>query len=154
MATHLYELGVSKTTGAAAGAIVSIVPAAIAAGVQPPEILEISIFNMTGVACEVGIGFPAAIGTGTATSATVQLSSAWLNAGDTTLVTSYATTQPTAPTQFIRRFPLQSVIGAGVVWTWARNEWMLWAGATIPNPVIWQISALAVTYDVNVKVVE
>jgi len=154
MATHLYEAAVQKVTGAAAGPIVSIVPAAIAAGVQPPEIVEIGIFNVSGVAAELGLGYPAAIGTGAPTGVTMQLSAPWLNTGDTTLVTSYATTQPTAPTTFMRRFMLQAVVGAGVIFTWPRNEWMLWAGAAIPNPVLWQISALAVTYDVYVKVVE
>ncbi len=154
MASHLYEGGVTKTTGAAAGPILSIVPAAIAGGVQPPEIVEIGIFNVTGVVAELGIGYPAAAGTGTATETAVQLSNSWLNSADTELVTSYGTLQPTAPTNYLRRFMLQGVVGAGVIFTWARNEWLLWSGATINAPVLWQISALAVTYDVYVKVIE
>jgi hypothetical protein len=151
VSSHLYELGITKTTGAAAGQIAAIVPAALAAGVQPPEIREIGIFNVSGAAAEIGIGYPATE-SGTMTSlGTVQLSNAWLNSGDTQLGT-YATI--TAPTSYLRRLPLQAVVGAGVIFTWAPNEWMLWAGAAIPSPVIWQISALAVTYDLYIKVAE
>jgi len=55
MAEHLYEAGVSKTTGAAAAPIAVIVPAALAAGVRTPDIREIGVFNVSGVAAEIGI---------------------------------------------------------------------------------------------------
>lgn len=155
MADHVYELGVQKTTGASAGPIVSIVPAALAAGVQPACIREIGIFNVSGVAAEVGIGYPAALGTGGASVvSTVQLLTPWLNSGDTTVVSSYTTLQPTAPTAFFRRAELQGAVGAGIIWTWILSEFMMWSGATINAPVLWQISALAVTYDVYLKVAE
>lgn len=156
MAEHVYEIGVQKTTGASAGPIVTIVPAALAAGVQPPNIREIGIFNQSGVAAEIGFGYPAAAGTGGASVvSTVQLTAAWQNTGDTTVVSSYTTLQPTAPTAFFRRAELQGAVGAGIIWTWNAGEFILWAGGAVGGaPVLWQISALAVTYDVYVKVTE
>ena len=154
MAEHIYELGVTKTTGAAAGPVVSIVPAALAAGVRMPDIREIGIFSQSGVAAEVGTGFPAAVGTGAITGATVQALNQLDPAGHTQVATSFATTQPTAPANFYRRGEIQAVVGAGVIFTWNPGEWLLWSGATIPHVVIWQVSALAVTYDVYVKVAE
>lgn len=153
MSHHIYELGFTKTTGAAAGPIAEIVPATLAAGVQPPEILEIGVFNSSGVAAEIGLGYPAAQGASTFTSyGTVQPVTPWDNTGNTT-VGSYAT-PPTAPTNYLRRAQLMTLVGGGVIWTWALGEFALWSGATISHPVLWQISALAVTYDCYVKVHE
>jgi hypothetical protein len=132
MAEHIYKLGVQKTTGAAAGPIVSVVPAALASG----------------------SGMPVASGTGAITGGTVQTLNQLNPAGHTQLATSFATTQPTAPANFYDRAELQAVAGAGAIFTYLPGEWPLWAGATIPHVVIWQISALAVTYDVYVKVAE
>ena len=155
MAEHLYEIGLPKTTGAAAGIIAAVNPAAIAAGTRMPEIREIGIFNQSGVAAEVGIGYPAAVGTGGAsTSGTVQALNPIDAAGHTTVITLYVTLQPTAPTNFMRRAEIQAVVGAGVIFTWQPGEFALWQGAALFTPVIWQISALAVTYDIYVKVAE
>jgi hypothetical protein len=157
VADRIYELAASTTahpTAAAAGSLLSIVPAALASGVRPPEIREIGIYSVTGVAAEVGIGYPAALGTGTVTSVAMPALSPFDVAGHTTLATSYATLNPTAPTNFFRRAEIQPVVGGGAVWAWNPGEWMLWAAATINAPVIWQISALAVTYDIYVKVAE
>jgi hypothetical protein len=74
--------------------------------------------------------------------------------GDTKLVTAYATTQPTAPATYMRRDPLQATAGAGLILVWNPGEFILWAGAGISAPVIWQISTLAVTWDISVKVAE
>lgn len=153
---HILEASLSFATSGAAHAIASIVPAALGAGVRPPEIREIGIFNGTAVAAEIGLGFPAALGTGSVTtSENVQDITAFGTAsGNTKLVTVYATTQPTAPTNFFRRVQVQGVIGAGVIFTWGQGEWPLWAGATINAPVIWQISATTNTWDVYIKVAE
>lgn len=154
MADHILEAGTTKTTGAAAGMIAVIVPAALGSGVRMPEIREIGIFNVSGVAAEIGIGIPAAAGTGTLTSVTVQDITNLGITGNTKLGTSYATTQPTAPASFFRRAEIQAVTGAGIIWTWQPAEWLLWAGATVSTPVIWQISTAAVTFDVYLKVAE
>jgi hypothetical protein len=154
MAEHIYEVGVQKVTTAAAGPIVTLVPAAIAVGVRMPEIREIGVFSVSGVAAEVGSGSPAANGTGALTGPLVQALNESDPAGHTTLVTTFATLQPTAPTIFNKRFQLQAVVGAGVIFTFLPGEFPLWAGATIPQWVLWQISTAIVTYDVYVKVAE
>ena len=151
----IFEAAATKTTGAAAGIIAVIVPAALGSGVAPPEIREIGIFNVGGTnAAEIGIGIPAAAGTGSLTSVTALDITNFGRTGHTLLGTSYATTQPTAPSNFFRRAEVQAVVGTGLIWTWAPGEWPLWAGATVNTAIIWQISNLAVTYDVYVKVSE
>jgi hypothetical protein len=154
MSDHIYEGGKSFTTGAAAAPFGEIIPAVMAAGKRSPEIREIGIFNTTGVACEIGIGRPAAIGITPATTTTVQAgNSVDVIAGNTTIAGSWGTA-PTAPGTYMRRAPLQSVIGAGIIWVWNPLEFVLWSGSAITTLVLWQISALAVTYDYYVKVAE
>jgi len=154
MADDFYKLGLQKVTGAAAGPIITIVPAALAAGVPMAEVRGIVITNVSGVAGEVGVGLPAAAGTGAVTGGTVQRLNQTHAAGNTQVATSFATTQPTAPANFYDREQLQAVVGAGFSWTYAPGEWQMWAGATIPQIVVWQLSALAVTYDVTVQIAE
>jgi hypothetical protein len=139
-----YEVGLTKTTGAAAGPITTLLTAAGSRAV----IREIGIFATTAVAGEIGIGRPAAVGTGAATGTLGQALDSADVAALTTLVTSFATTQPTAPTNFLRRVQLPAVIGAGIVFVWEPQEFIVPISA---NLVIWQISALAVTYDTYVK---
>jgi len=154
MAEHLYEGAMTKTTGAAAAPFAEIIAAAIAAGKRLPEIREIGIFNQSGVAAEIGIGRPAAIGVTPATLTTVQAThAADVIAGNTTIAATWGTA-PTAPTTFMRRAELQGVVGAGVIFTWGANEFTLWSASAIGTIVLWQISALAVTYDLYVKVAE
>lgn len=153
MAELIYMLRLQKTTGAAAGPVVTIVPAALAqASVMLAELREIRVLNQSGVAAEVGMGIPAAAGTGTITGGTVQALNQMAPAGHTQVATSFGTTQPTAPANFYDGEQLQAVAGAGTIFTYAPGEWPLWPGATVPQVVLWQISALAVTYDVTVKV--
>lgn len=156
MGGHIYEGGLTKTTGAAAAPIAEIIPATLAAGKRPPEIREIGIFiNAPGAGvAQLGIGLPAAIGVTPAGLVTVQGTGGFDTvAGNTTIATSW-TTPPTAPGTFFRRFDLQAVAGAGAVFSWDEEEFALWSGAAIPTAVIWQISAQAVTYDAYVKVAE
>lgn len=153
MAEHLYEASLAKTTGAAAAPIAVIVPGTLGAGIRMPEIREIGIFSVTGIAAEVGLGIPAAAGVTATTSEIVQALSQLDPAGHTTLVTVH-TTPATAPANFYRRAELQAVAGAGVIWTWGQGEWPLWSGATVNQVVIWQLSSLAVGYDIYVKVAE
>lgn len=154
MAEHLYEAGWTYTSGAAAHAIGEIIPATLAAGKRPPEIREIGIFNVSGVAAEVGIGRPAAIGVTPATQVTVQaLDSIDVIAGNTVVAGSWGTA-PTVPATFMRRAELQAVAGAGLIFTWLPGEFVLWSGSAVATLVLWQISALAVTYDLYLKVAE
>jgi len=153
MAEHIHEAALAKTTAAAAAPIAVIVPGAIGAATRPPEIREIGVFSVTGVAAEVGLGIPAAAGVTATTSMLVQPLSQNDPAGHTTLVTVH-TTPATAPANFYRRAELQAVVGAGIIWTWAPGEWILWSGATVNQVVIWQLSALAVGYDIYIKTAE
>lgn len=154
MAEHLYEVGWTYTSGAAAHSIGEIIPATLAAGKRPPEIREIGIFNNSGAAAEVGLGRPAAIGVTPGTLVTVQAGdSIDTIAGNTQVAGSWGTA-PTAPSTFMRRTTLQTVVGAGVIFVWNPGEFVLWSGASIATVVLWQISATAVTYDCYVKVAE
>lgn len=154
MADHIYEGAWTYTSGAAAHAIGEIIPATLAAGKRMPEIREIGIFNQSGVAAQVGIGRPAAIGVTPGTLVTVQAdNSTDVIAGNTTIAGSWATA-PTAPSTFMRRADLQAVQGAGVIWTWLPGEFVLWSGSAVSTLVIWQISALAVTFDLYAKCAE
>src|SRR5690349_13165449 len=144
--TQLYEVGLQKTTAAAAGPIFTLLTGSAAR----PDIREIGIFVSSAPASgpTVGIGRPAAAGAGTATGSLGQATDVNDPAATCTLVSSFATTQPTAPSIFMRRISLPNTIGAGVVWTFDRQDLNIGPSA---NFVIWQASALAVTYDVYVK---
>lgn len=153
MADHIYEASLPKTTTAAAVPIAVIVPGTLGAGVRSPEIREIGIFSVSGVAAEISLGVPAAAGVTPTTSETVQPLNQLDPAGHTTLVTVH-TTPATAPANRYRRAPLQAAAGAGIIWAWAPGEFILWSGAAIPQVVIFQESVLAVGYDIYVKTAE
>jgi hypothetical protein len=154
MADHIYEGGWTYTSTAAAQAIGEIIPAAIAAGKRLPEIREIGIFNQSGVACEVGIGRPAAIGVTPATLTTVQaMHAADVIAGNTTIAKTWGTA-PTVPGTFMRRAQIQGVVGAGVIFTWQPGEFVLWSASAIGTVVPWLITASVVVFDAYVKVAE
>lgn len=156
MADHLYEVGYTFTTTAAAGSFGEIIPAALATGKRMPEIREIGVFLNTpgaGVA-QIALGQPAAIGVTPATLQTVQaINTTDTIAGNTTVAKTWATA-PTAPTTPRRRADLQAVAGAGVIWTWNPGELVMWSGATISTLVLWQLSAQIVIYDCYIKVAE
>jgi hypothetical protein len=154
VAEDLYEVGWTYTSGAAAHAIGEIIPGTLAAGTRIPEIRELGIFNVSGVAAELGMGRPAAIGVTPGTLVTDQSAdSTNFIAGDTKVAASWGTA-PTVPGTYMRRFELPAVVGAGVIFTWNQSEFKLWSGAAISTIVLWQISALAVTYDCYIKVAE
>lgn len=154
MSDHIYELGITVTTSAAAGAICEIIPITLAAGHRMPEVREIGIFNVSGVAAEVGIGQPAAIGVTPGTIKTVQATNTQDTiAGATTVAASWGTA-PTAPGTYRRRCEVQAVVGAGVVFVWNQLEFQMWSGAAISTVILYQISTAAVTYDLYFKVAE
>jgi hypothetical protein len=154
MADHIYEAGWTFSSAGVAAALGEIIPAAIAAGKRLPEIREIGIFNVTGLATEVGIGRPAAIGITPATLTTVQAThAADVILGNTTIAKTWGTA-PTVPGTFLRRAQLQAVVGAGVIYTWQPGEFVLWSASAIGTIVPWQIGAITCTYDIYVKVAE
>lgn len=150
MSEHLFEVGIQVVSSAAAGALCEIIPAALATGKRMPEIREIGVTNVTGVAGEIGFGQPAAIGVTPATEKTVQaINTTDTIAGNTVVAASWATA-PTAPTTYRRR----SEVGVGFIWVWNPGEFVMWSGATISTLILYQISTLAVTYDLYFKVAE
>lgn len=146
---RIYEAGATKTTTAAAGPIVTPI-----AGTRRASILEIGVFATTAVAGEVGLGRSAGTAAGALTGTLVQAGDPSDEAGTATLTTTFATTQPTAPSNFMRRIQLPATIGAGVIWTWAPGELVIPASSLVNPLTIWQISSAAVTYDVYIKVLE
>lgn len=145
--SHLYEVGLTKTTTAGPVPIMTILP-----GTPRAEIREIGIFiSANGGASEIGLGRPAAVGTGAATGSLGQALDSSDAAAGTTLVTSFATTQPTAPTVPFRRIMLPAIVGSGVVWVWGQGELIATAAAPL---VVWQFTSIITTYDMYIKFVE
>jgi hypothetical protein len=141
--TQMYEVGLQKVTSAAAGPIVTLV----APSTSRPDIREIGVFMSSTPASgpTIGLGRPAAVGSGTLTGSLGQATEPADPAATCTLVSSFGTSQPTAPSIFMRRLSLPASVGAGIIWTWDRN---MLAVAQSGNLVLWQLTALAVTYDV------
>lgn len=144
--TQLYKVALQKVTGAAAGPICTF----RAGSATRPDIREIGVFVASAPATgpTVGLGRPAAAGAGGLTGTLGQALDPNDPAATSTWVTSFATTQPTAPTNFFDRLTLPNVIGAGYVWTFGINELAVPASGDL---VLWQASALAVTYEAFIK---
>lgn len=139
------SLAGTKASTAAAGPIVQFRAANAARDVR---VFEIGIFAATAVAGEVGVGRPAAIAVTPATPIGPQASGqAYDNvsgAGSALIDTTWGTA-PTAPAIPWRRYGLPATIGAGIVWNFQSvGGLVVPAGGAL---VLWQYSALAVTYD-------
>lgn len=133
-----YGNSVTKTTSTAAAPIATL---STGAG-RDLRVFEIGITVSTAVSGEVGIMRPA---NSPATPSGGQIGSALDNiAGAGVAVTGNAwATAPTAGTG-MRRMVLPATIGAGVIWSFPQ-------GIVLPVSsflVVWQYSALAVTYSV------
>ena len=137
------SLAGSKASTAAAGPIVQF---RAAGGARDVRVFEVGVFAATAVAGEVGVGRPAAIAVTPATPiGPVAAGGGYDNvsgAGNALVDTTWATA-PTAPAIPWRRYPIPATIGAGIVWQWPEGIVVPAGGAL----VIWQYSALAVTYD-------
>jgi hypothetical protein len=143
-----YEVGLQRTTTTAAGMIAALVTASGSRAVVREIGVSVATVGASS-APEVGLGRPAAAGTGTLTGTLGQaLDSADVASLTTLTTTNFGTANPTAPTNFFRRFQLPNIQGAGIVWVWEPQEFVLPISA---NLVIWQFGSIAVTYDVYVK---
>ena len=140
------SLAGTKASAAAAGALVQFRAAGAA---RDARVFEIGVFAATAVAGEVGVGRPAAIAVTPATPIGPVASGGGYDnvsgAGAALIDTTWGTA-PTAPAIPWRRYPIPATIGAGIVWTWSEGIVVPAGGAL----VIWQYSALAVTYDFHV----
>ncbi len=141
---QIYEVALTKTTPIGPGPIFTL-----ATGTTiRPSIREIGIFIApTAVASIVGIGRPAAVGSGTTTGVFGQPLDPNDPASTCGLISSYATTQPTTPAAFTRRIDFPATVGSGVIWTWPSNTFKVNVNS---NLCIWQISSAAASYDVYV----
>lgn len=132
-----YEIGVSKTTGAAAGLLCQI---RTGSG-RDIRIFELGVFASTAVSGEVALVRPTAVGaTFTSSAVGAPLDSA--SSVGAAVIDTVAGTAPTIGTNYMRRIVLPGSIGAGVIWTFP-------TGINVPVSsamAIWQLSALAVTY--------
>jgi hypothetical protein len=141
------SLAGQKASGAAAGPIVQFRAAGAARDVR---VFEIGVFAATAVAGEVGVGRPAALAVTPATPiGPIGSGNGYDNvsgAGAALIDTTWATA-PTAPAIPWRRYAIPATIGAGIVWRWAEGIVVPASGAL----VIWQYSALAVTYDFHLE---
>lgn len=155
MSEHLYEASIVKSM-TAAGAVCEIIPATLAAGKRPPEIRELGIWVNSPAASvsALGIGRPAAAGVTPGTETTVQSDNGFDTVAGSTLIAASWGTGPTSPSPFHRRFDLQAIAGAGVIFTWDEGELVLWSGAAVPTFVVWQFGAITASYDLYVKVAE
>jgi hypothetical protein len=144
---HLYEAAVQTASLSTVTAVATV----LAAAGQRAEVRELSVFaNVSSVACNIGFGVPAANGTGAATGSLVQAVNPDDVAGVTTLVTSFATTQPTAPAVFTRQYRLSALTGTGVYAVWEPGELIVPASGQF---VVWLLAGTA-TFDVSVKAAE
>jgi hypothetical protein len=152
MSGDIFEGAVTKTTGAAAAVIAAIQPAALSSTVRLPEVREIGIFNVSGVAAEIGLVWGTT--TGTTPSGGVTVANAQNGGSGNTIIYPTYATYPTVASVYTRRAELQAVAGAGIIWTWLPGEWALWGGSSNYPFCIYQISTSAVTYDVYCKIAE
>jgi hypothetical protein len=133
-----YGIGISKTTAAAAGLLVQL----RAGAGRDLRVYEIGVFASTAVSGTVGLIRPSAVGA-TFTSSGVGASEDNAAAAGVAVVDTAATTAPTIGSNYMRRIVLPGSIGAGVIWTFP-------VGINVPvstSIALWQVSALAVTYE-------
>lgn len=133
-----YDIGVTKTTGAAAGLLCQL----RAGSGRQLQIWEIGVFSTTAVAGEVGLIRPTVVGA-TFTSSAVGAAEDPSSAAGVAVVDTAATTAPTIGTNYMRRIQFPATIGSGVIWTFPNG---LWVPVSL-SMALWQISAAAVTYD-------
>ncbi len=143
--TQLYEAGIQKTTGAAAGFIAAI----SAPSTARPDIREIwvTMASAPSAGPSIGLGRTGTVGTTPSGAVLGQATDVNDLAAVTTLVPSFSSS-PAAPSVPLRRISLPNAIGAGVGWVWDRQELNIPPSGQL---ILWQYTALAVTYDIWVK---
>jgi len=109
----------------------------ISAATNKPKIMEVGFAQVTGTASSYGLGRPSSAGITPTTPVNFQDEA---DGGAPTALTTNClawTTQPGAPTQYLRRINTPATVGAGVIWTFPR-------GLALPisaNLVLWNITA-------------
>ena len=107
------------------------------------RIWEVAVYMSGGTAAatDVGLGRPAAI-SATPTTVVPQAEDLSFNAAACTGSVA-ATTKPTSPTLFLRRFGIPATIGAGIIWTFPFGLIVPTGPAEI---VVWNIGASTSTF--------
>jgi len=107
------------------------------------RIWEVAVYQSGGTAAttDIGIGRPAAISV-TPTTLTPQAEDPSAGAASCTGQVA-ATTKPTSPANFMRRFGIPSTIGAGVIWTFPYGLIVPTGPAEV---VVWNIGAATSTF--------
>jgi len=147
-----YTVAFSKTTGAAAGPICDIRPAAA----KDCRVWELAIFAETAVAGTVGLVRSTNAGT-TPGGDTVPQAEDYSNTRACTVhcYTTYAT-EPTQASVYLRRAVLAATVGSGVVWTFPEGIVVPTStdSATANGLMLRQLSTAAVTYSVYAVIEE
>lgn len=147
-----YSVAFAKTTGAAAGPIVDVRPAAA----KDCRVWELGIFAETAVAGTVGLVRSTNAGT-TPGGAVVPQPDDYSNTRTCTVncYTTYAT-EPTQNAVYMRRAALAASIGSGIVWSFPDGIVVPTSTdtATVNGLMLRQISTAAVTYSVYLVVEE
>jgi hypothetical protein len=111
----------------------------IAAAALGYRLLELGITLNAATASAFGFGRPAAIGLVPTSPVTVLAEDGGnTSAGVTTTALAWGT-QPTIPTNFLRRVSLPATVGAGIIWTFPRGIGVLKALTT----TVWNLSTVA-----------
>jgi len=135
----IYSIGVRSTDVTIAHPSHTLVTAATDRG----AILEYGVFLAGAGATTLGLGRPAAAGVGATASILLQAEDPGNPAATINSVLEWTTSDPTAPTNFLRRIGLPATIAVGVIWTFPR-------GLIIPigsNFVLWNIVAVTTGLD-------
>lgn len=146
----MFSLGINTTVSGSAAANSEL---RTVSGV-PYRARYIAITLAAATASTYGIGRPAAIGI-TPTSPIQMLP---LNPND--LATNAPSTAvawgtgPTVPTNFLERITLPATIGAGVIWNYGPNEFLLMpvnAAAGVASIVVWNIAASSASTNITFR---
>ncbi len=136
-----YELGINTTVTTTAAAAAEI----RAASGTPLRLREVGLTLAVATASTYGLGRPAAVGVTPTSPITVLASNPSDPTGTGTTAVAWGT-GPTVPTQFLRRITLPATVGAGVIWTWELNRFVIGPGnaaAAVASVVIWNLATNA-----------
>lgn len=146
----MFELGINTTVTTTAAAAAEI----RAASGFPFRVRELSLTLGAATASTYGIGRPAAIGV-TPTSPIVMLPLNPNDSGTTPPSTAVAWgTGPTVPANFTHRITLPATIGAGVIWTFGPNEFIVMpvnAAAGVASIVVWNLATNSASLNIYIK---
>ena len=135
----IYSFSAKTTIATAANACLEV----LTSSTNRITILEIQINQSTTTISNIGLGFPAAIGVGAAGTVVGQAEDPGDTASKTNVAFStYATSRPTAPTNFLRTCDITGTIGCELTWTFVN-------GLMVPTSnsiVLWNISAISAMY--------